>query len=720
MTKTYQKSKTFSRSTLFSFTEYKTMRVLFSLLSFVFISSISYAQVTVTTNTFWNPLNQPPSGYEQGVTIINGAILTIEGLNLILIQAAEININKSTLILRDGSFEMGQDARIVLDGSCGNLLEVDGMILTSSLGATWKGIHMDKAACGAHGLQEQYETYPSIGNDGNCTPEDWEGVLYSNPNPNKLNGVASRIIANNSTIENAEVAINVDGDANYFTGGGLTRVRVCTFLNCEKGVRIAGWGKKSPNASYIMTSDFIWDDNLLFGKSNLVHVEFQHMGISAVNVGGCKFHNDINSQDPVSDRGIGINSIVSDFTISKDGDKCCAEGTECPDNCFSSSTATSRRNEFKQLGKGINFEGGSSGWDGNVMSCRYSDFTNCMNGIDADACLDGVVGRNTFTIVKNDIDTYYPSGTSTSSGIIDVKFNASSGLRIYNNVFNADLEYIVGVRFESPDQTQTSFIRRNTFTSTYALTQLCGPQVRAIDLYGNNNHVDITCNTFIEQVYDIHLDDGATLDDLPDLKVHGVKKYNRNKWSSLPAQNNPSVPDFRWKTLGCASNIFSEANSVTVYDRYNQLGFDNMRFQEVSYPQFNAASSASFNIGQCPSGWTDDLNSPCVDCNTDCEQLKITKVETSGFDKLKVYQNGYIRVYPNPSKGQFTVTLINNQFGNDPDLKIYNSFGQVVYLQTMESRSITMDTESLNFSSGIYFIHVDGNQATSTLKLIVQ
>lgn len=670
----------------------------------------THAQITVNSNTSWSATSPPPVGYKQGITIANGAKLSIVGLQgqnqLQINPNATIRIVEGSIIAESTHFKMGKDAKIFLEKPCDAELTVTNCEFFSNNHETWEGIEIGMSGCI---VDVQFDLEPTADNSGNCTKAEWAGVLSP---------TVSKVIANQCKFQNARIALHSNGDIHTNTGGGVIRTRECTFLNCEKGIRIAGWNKASPNASFIMTCDFVWEDDLVFGKSDLAHVALENLGESGVNIGGSHFLNTISGKHPASNRGTGIHAINSDFSISKDGDKCCGERTECPDNCFDA-PKTSRRNEFELLGKGIKYQGGN---DGKILACRYSDFKNCKKGIDVDDCLDGAVGRNTFTIVKQDIDNFYPSGTSTNPGIIDVHFNKSSGLRIYENTFTANLEYIVGVRLENPDQSQTSFIRRNRFNSTLTLNRLCGPQVRAIDLYGNNNHLDITCNEFIEQVYDLHLDDAATLDDLPDIKVHGNRKYNRNMWSNLPAANNPTIPNFKWKTLGCASNIYSGVNSVTVYDRFYRLGADNMRFEEFSYPQFNPATSPNFTTvgGRCPSSQDDDSDPECVSCNTDCEQLETHKVETGGIRGLDTYQNGFIRIYPNPSNGVFTVALISKQFGDSPKLKIYNAYGQVVHIENLFKRSVSLSKESLNLSSGMYFVKVEGNHIGSTLKLIVQ
>lgn len=534
----------------------------------------THAQITVNSNTSWSATSPPPVGYKQGITIANGAKLSIVGLQgqnqLQINPNATIRIVEGSIIAESTHFKMGKDAKIFLEKPCDAELTVTNCEFFSNNHETWEGIEIGMSGCI---VDVQFDLEPTADNSGNCTKAEWAGVLSP---------TVSKVIANQCKFQNARIALHSNGDIHTNTGGGIIRTRECTFLNCEKGIRIAGWNKASPNASFIMTCDFIWEDDLVFGKSDLAHVALENLGESGVNIGGSHFLNTISGKHPASNRGTGIHAINSDFSISKDGDKCCGERTECPDNCFDA-PKTSRRNEFELLGKGIKYQGGN---DGKILACRYSDFKNCKKGIDVDNCLDGALGRNTFTIVKQDIDNFYPSGTSTNPGIIDVHFNKSSGLRIYENTFTANLEYIVGVRLENPDQSQTSFVRRNTFSNPTQVLASCGPQVRAIDIYGKNDYLDITCNDFKNQVYDVYINNFASLNDIPDRSVHtGKYKFNNNNWSTLPTNTANAPPLGKWQTQGCASNVCLDVqtSSTTIFDRFGYLGFNNMKFDVTTF-----------------------------------------------------------------------------------------------------------------------------------------
>jgi len=76
---------------------------------------------------------------------------------------------------------------------------------------------------------------------------------------------------------------------------------------------------------------------------------------------------------------------------------------------------------------------------------------------------------------------------------------------------------------------------------------------------------------------------------------------------------------------------------------------------------------------------------------------------TSGIDN---YSNidAQITVYPNPSNGNFSVSVAN--FDNT-SIEIYNSLGEKIY-----TKALTTNTENISidkFNAGVYFIHIKQN-----------
>ena len=73
--------------------------------------------------------------------------------------------------------------------------------------------------------------------------------------------------------------------------------------------------------------------------------------------------------------------------------------------------------------------------------------------------------------------------------------------------------------------------------------------------------------------------------------------------------------------------------------------------------------------------------------------------------------NGIV-LYPNPNKGQFSLSLSEE----DCEIVVFNSMGQQVYQQSNAKGMTTLNLEGLN--SGMYFVTVKSEKVVSTLKFV--
>lgn len=80
---------------------------------------------------------------------------------------------------------------------------------------------------------------------------------------------------------------------------------------------------------------------------------------------------------------------------------------------------------------------------------------------------------------------------------------------------------------------------------------------------------------------------------------------------------------------------------------------------------------------------------------------------------IQTNDNNDLSIYPNPASD--IVNIAKN--GNNQIVKIYDLTGKMVY-QNVFSNNITVNTE--NFKSGIYFIKIEGNENTTTTKMVVE
>jgi Secretion system C-terminal sorting domain len=83
-------------------------------------------------------------------------------------------------------------------------------------------------------------------------------------------------------------------------------------------------------------------------------------------------------------------------------------------------------------------------------------------------------------------------------------------------------------------------------------------------------------------------------------------------------------------------------------------------------------------------------------------------------------ENVEFSVYPNPSKGIFTLNFDVNGTENVA-LTVRNVVGQTVLTKTVTVSGATKEVISLeNFDKGVYFLTIDNNSETKTVKLIVE
>lgn len=82
------------------------------------------------------------------------------------------------------------------------------------------------------------------------------------------------------------------------------------------------------------------------------------------------------------------------------------------------------------------------------------------------------------------------------------------------------------------------------------------------------------------------------------------------------------------------------------------------------------------------------------------------------FSKSEVF----MKVYPNPNKGRFTIQLSN--FQNEVQLYVYNSSGALVHNIRTNNKNITLDLSTLK--KGIYFTQASNNEILLTQKFIIQ
>ena len=75
--------------------------------------------------------------------------------------------------------------------------------------------------------------------------------------------------------------------------------------------------------------------------------------------------------------------------------------------------------------------------------------------------------------------------------------------------------------------------------------------------------------------------------------------------------------------------------------------------------------------------------------------------------------NGNIHIYPNPTKGEVTVSSegLNH-------IRIMNAYGQTVYNAKMDSDQVRIDLSDM--AKGVYMIHIEANGGQMVRKIVVE
>lgn len=585
---------------------------LFTLLAF----SHNYAQgqVTVTTNTTWNN-STIPSGASAGI-IVQGCTLTIENVvGFSISNNITVDGTNAVLIIDNSHFNFTSNSAKIQVNKEGVLRVINGSILEALSPNYWEGIIAGES-------DYHFTTAPTIDNNGNCSPADWAGVLDAS---------ATRVEVISSFVRNGKHGIQSNASTNHT--GAVIRVRETEFKNCEYGIELSNnFCNRFPlqSGTFLMTCDFIWDNDMpnFPGSPSTDYKGIFLYNCKGINIGGCTFTDNISGNSPINgidNTSFGIYAWNTTVNISKDGDRCgIANGDDdpCPDNSFSN-PALSRGCSFNKLDLGVYYTTSNKN---DKFAIRSSTFTDTKEGVIVGRTYNFSFGYNTYNFNTDAYNNYYGGGVWFTYALMIHSYN---GVGIYNNSFNythggGTQQYIKFIQMGNLINHGLSYIKKNAFSNDIQLTT-CGRNDNGIYILGNNQTLNIKCNTFENLAYDIKLGPDGKLSDIP--LDGGSTTGAGNVYSdlhNLPCNYaNIAVP------LGNTTNI-----GLLKYENTIPLNNPNQNIPLTIWENINNFKS----IGTA---------NPCT--ATACEDLQVLAV--SNIDKHQI-----VTLSPNPTSHNFTIT----------------------------------------------------------------
>jgi hypothetical protein len=611
----------------------------FCLMLLVTFSFGVQGQVTISSNTTWATL---PPGYDNGITINSNIQLNIGSLILNMNTGKSITLNSG--------------AKLILNGTT---------IQANGANSTWSGI----IATGAGG--EQFTTFPDPKTKNSTVT--WEGVLDGLQTLVKMTG--------NTQIINANIGVKS-------TSGAIIRSNNTVYTNCNIGIQIDSYrslSKEKINACYFMNDQFLWDtdlDNLTtYNLYNLIGIKLTNVG--AINIGGCTFSN-TNVAGCLKVRGTGIKSQNSDFTAEKNGDRFCQtlncdNSSEAAENC-TSVPANDVGCSFVNLYRGIDYVSQSSRND--QIITRYSTFTNNFLGMYAERCNALGLYKNDFTTDRSALNYLYDNtgcaaGDDYYSGSVLSDFigEGAHQLRILENTFTGDEQYIDHIIINKSSSLGSSLIKANTISSSTGGYDI-NDGVTGIVLQGNNTGLQIRCNTFNEMGVDIYNTIGSTIDNQP---LTPVSFHAGNNFSSIAG-----IPD--------RYSIYNDGNTFT----YTALN--------ISSPPKRRGGSSTTTLASHPTNPT---------CTIVCDDLADI-IDNSGLSINKIPITS-LTVFPNPAKTK--INIEDNLKLNNAVLEFYTLEGKLVKSISLQSNSVDVT----DLDQGMYTLRLinEDNSVQINTKLII-
>ncbi|PCJ22574.1 MAG: hypothetical protein COA97_13315 [Flavobacteriales bacterium] len=169
---------------------------------------------------------------------------------------------------------------------------------------------------------------------------------------------------------------------------------------------------------------------------------------------------------------------------------------------------------------------------------------------------------------------------------------------------------------------------------------------------------------------------------------NGVFAYNQNAWTDISIMVDLDAGSYE---------VFINSTSIGLFAWGAAGGFGVVDIFGVAYTDAGASVETGSNF------YVDDIE--LIDWNT------------VGMSEQALEAN--TQVYPNPSSGQFTVSLTNVKAGNY-ELSIIDMLGKLVHSETLTVNGSISKNYNLALKSGLYFVNISNGELTTIKKIAIK
>ena len=157
----------------------------------------------------------------------------------------------------------------------------------------------------------------------------------------------------------------------------------------------------------------------------------------------------------------------------------------------------------------------------------------------------------------------------------------------------------------------------------------------------------------------------------------------------------------------------SDCNSNNQNQHFKKIGFgdgENYRLQKRNEPGYSIDGGTGANNGQNVKLW---VNRSAITSNQVWLFKAVGTLSTNNF----VLDNNAVKIYPNPAKDAFTISLSNISKAN---ITIYNTLGKTIYKGSTLNGNLKIENNN-QFTPGLYMVKaVTNDYKIYHTKLIIQ